>query len=108
MLEKRLYGLGAVAMGAALLVASALSATPPALAGAKFDRRWAALQTCLASAEQRPLNHVEHPDGTVRLTSPGHLRVYAPDGFVARSRTKAPSARRSYRRDRRGSTPLTR
>jgi hypothetical protein len=49
----------------------------------KFDARWSALQVCLNKEEQGTVETVIHPHGSVRTVSPGHLRIFAPDGWVA-------------------------
>jgi hypothetical protein len=68
------------AIGAAAVASVAVQSTEAATA---FDGHWAKLQNCLSYGESHPLNQVESTDGSVRTTSPGHLRIYAPDGFVA-------------------------
>ena len=70
-------------LAAVVAVAVAAVAVQSTKAATAFDGRWAKLQSCLAYGESHPLNQVEATDGSVRTMSPGHLRIYAPDGFVA-------------------------
>jgi hypothetical protein len=69
------------------LAATLLSACGSGVASSstklKFDARWSALQSCLTKEEQGTVETVIHPRGSVRTVSPGHLRIFAPDGWVA-------------------------
>jgi hypothetical protein len=81
LLMRRLL-VGAALLTASFVVSTASGASTRA-ASAKVDARWTTLQTCLTNAEHSVLRQVIHLNGSVRTTSPGHLRVFAPDGWVA-------------------------